>query len=91
MTAGRALGKAIRGEGSRPKERRLIFDDDLLINTTNTIPEIVYEIKLARTRISLHRISTVPVERKFGRIRVHVGVHQTAIELIKTMEDDEAM
>jgi hypothetical protein len=31
------------------------------------------------------------VEKKFGKTRMHAGVRQTVVELIKTMEDDEAM
>jgi hypothetical protein len=51
----------------------------------------VFEIKLARTPISLQRISTVRVEKKFGKTRMHAGVHQTVVDLIMTMENDEAM
>jgi hypothetical protein len=51
----------------------------------------VYEIKLGRTPISLQRISTVPMEKAFGKTRMHAGVHQTTVEPVKTMEDDEAM
>jgi hypothetical protein len=63
----------------------------LLIHATNTIAGIVYEIKLARTPISLQRISPVPVEKKFGKTRMHACVHQTVVELVKIMENDEAM
>jgi hypothetical protein len=49
-----------------PKECRLMFDWELLRHATNTTAGIVYEIKLARMPISLQRISTVPVEKKFG-------------------------
>jgi hypothetical protein len=68
-----------------------MFDYKLLIHATNTTAGIMYEIKLARTPISIQRISTVPVGRKFGKTRIHAGVHSTVVEFIKTMEDDEAM
>jgi hypothetical protein len=74
-----------------PKERRLMFDYKLLIYATSAIAGIVYEIKLARTPISPQRISTVSVEKKLGKTRMHAGIHQTVVELIKTMEDDEVM
>jgi hypothetical protein len=74
-----------------PKERRLMFDSKLLRHATNTITGTVDEIQLARTPISLQRIYTVPVENKFRKRRMYAGVHQTVVELIKTMEDDEAM
>jgi hypothetical protein len=69
-----------------PKERRLMSYSKLLIHTTNTIAEIACEIKLARTPISLQRISTVPVEQKFGETRIHADVHQTVVELVKRMK-----
>jgi hypothetical protein len=55
----------------------------LLIHATDTIVGIVYEIKLARTPISLQRISFVPVEKKFAETRMHAGVHQMVVELVK--------
>jgi hypothetical protein len=75
----------------RPKGRRFVFDSELLIHTINTVTGIVYGIKLSRTPISLQRISTVPVEKKFSKTRMHASVHSTAVELVKTMKDDEAM
>jgi hypothetical protein len=83
--------KPFRRKAARPKERRLMFDYKLLIHATNIITGIVYQIKLARTPISLQRISTVPMEKKSGKTKMHEGVHQTVVELIKTMLDDEAM
>jgi hypothetical protein len=68
-----------------------MFDYKLLIHATNTIAGIVYEIKLARTPISLQRISIVPVEKKIGETRMHVGIHQTVVRLVKKMEDDAAV
>jgi hypothetical protein len=55
------------------------------------MPGIVYEIKLARTAISLQPISTVRVEKKCGETRVHASIHQMVIELVKTMAYDESM
>jgi hypothetical protein len=83
--------KSFGRKAAGPKERPLMFDYQLLIHATNTIAGIVYEIKLARTLISFQRISTLPVERKCGKTRMHAGVHQTVVELIKTMKDVEAM
>jgi hypothetical protein len=68
-----------------------MFDDKLLIHATNTIAGISSEIKLAKTPISLQQISTAPVEKKFGKTSLHAGVHQTVVESVKTMEDDETM
>jgi hypothetical protein len=68
------------------KVRRLLFDRKLVMHATNTIAGIVYEIKKATKPISLQRASTVPVGEKFGKIRMHAGVHQTVVELVKTME-----
>jgi hypothetical protein len=51
---------------------------------------IVHETKLARTPIYIQRISAVPVQKKFGKIKMHPG-HQTVVELEKTMDYDEAM
>jgi hypothetical protein len=62
-----------------------------MMHATNSISGIVREIKNATKPISLQRISTTPVERRFGRTRVHAGVHQTLAGLVKTMEEDEAM
>jgi hypothetical protein len=31
------------------------------------------------------------VEKKFGKTKMHAGVHQTVVELIKTMKDNQAM
>jgi hypothetical protein len=61
------------------------------MHATNSIGEILYEIKIAKKPISLQRISTTPVERRFGRTRMHAGVHQTMSGLVKAMEQDEAM
>jgi hypothetical protein len=68
-----------------------MFDYKLLIHSTYIIAEIIHAVKLARTPISLQHISTVPVEKKFGQTRMQAGVHQTVVQLIKTMEDGEAM
>jgi hypothetical protein len=46
---------------------------------------------MATKPISLQRASTVLVEKKFGKIRMHAGVHQTAVEFVETMEADEAV
>jgi hypothetical protein len=59
-----------------PKERRLMGDYQFLIHATNIITGIVCEIKLARTPISLQRISTVPVEKKYGKARIQGSVHR---------------
>jgi hypothetical protein len=68
-----------------------MFGYKLLIHATNTIAGFVYEITLARTPISLQRISIVPVKKKFDKTRMQAGVHEMVVELSKTMEDDEAM
>jgi hypothetical protein len=70
-----------------------MFDYKLLIHVTNIIVGIMYEIKLVRTPTSIQRISIVPAEKKFGKTGMHTGVHQTVLQLIKTMmiEDDDAM
>jgi hypothetical protein len=88
------VGPGMRASGSKnagPKEPRLMFDRKLLMHTTNSISGIIYEIKKAKKPISLQRISTVPVERRFGRTRMHAGLHQTMVGLVETMETDEAM
>jgi hypothetical protein len=74
-----------------PTVRRLLFDRKLVMHATNTIAGIVYEIRKATKPISLQRASTVPVEKKSEKIRMHAGVHQTVVGLVKTMEADEAM
>jgi hypothetical protein len=61
------------------------------MHATNTITGIVYQVKKAIKSISFQRASTVPVEKEFGKIKMRAGVHQTAVELVKTMEADEAM
>jgi hypothetical protein len=61
------------------------------MHATNSIGGILYEIKITKNRISLQRISTTPVESRFGRTRMHAGVHQTMAGLVKAMEQDEAM
>jgi hypothetical protein len=84
------------GHGAKPFGRkntestdgRLFFDRKLLVHTTNSIVGIVYEIKRAKEPISLQRISTVPLEKKFGATPVHAGVHQTLGEFVKTMDID---
>jgi hypothetical protein len=58
------LGPGVKPFGRRVpgvKERRLMFDNKLMIHTTNTIAGVVQKIKLTRTPISLQRISIVPV------------------------------
>jgi hypothetical protein len=74
-----------------PKKPRLMSDYKLLIHATNTIAGIVYEIELARMPISLQPISLVPVEKKFSETRRYASVHQRVVELVKTIEDVEAM
>jgi hypothetical protein len=66
-------------KAAEPKEGQLMFDYKLLMHVTNTITGIVYEIELARTPISLQQISTVPVEKKFDKARMHAGVRQTVV------------
>jgi hypothetical protein len=83
----RAFGR--KGDG--PAVRRPMFDRTLLMHATNTISAIVYEISSATTPISLQRISTVCLEKRFGVTRMHAGVHQTLCGILKTMEIDEAM
>jgi hypothetical protein len=61
------------------------------MHATNTIAGVVYEIKKVTKPISLQCPSTLLVEKKFGKKRMHTGVHQTVVELLKTMEADEAM
>jgi hypothetical protein len=82
-----AFGK----KGDSPAVRRVLFDRKLLMHTTNSIVAIVNEISSAKTEISLRRISTSPLENKFGVTRIHAGVHQTLSEILKTMEIDEAV
>jgi hypothetical protein len=73
------------------KEHWRMFDYKLLIYATNTIAGIVHKAKLVKTAIYVQRISAVPVEKKFGKTRMHAGVHRMVVELVKTMEDNEAM
>jgi hypothetical protein len=90
----RPAGRRVKPFGRKaagPKERGLMFEDKFLIHATNTILGIVYKIKRVRMPISLRRISTLLVAKKFGKTRPHAGVHQTVAEFIKMMEDDEAM
>jgi hypothetical protein len=90
----RPTGPAVKPFGRKaagPKERRLMGDYQFLIHTTNPIAGIVCEIKLARTLISLQWISTVPVEKKSVKTRMHGGVHRTVVEPIKMMAYDEAI
>jgi hypothetical protein len=61
------------------------------VSTTNSIAGIVYEIKRAKEPISLQSISTVPLEKESGTMRLHAGVDQTSGELVKTMDIDQAM
>jgi hypothetical protein len=68
-----------------------MFDYKLLIHAPNTIAKIMYEIKLARMPISLQWIFTVSMEKKFGKMSMHASIRQTAVEPVKTIEDDEAM
>jgi hypothetical protein len=83
--------KAFGRKGDGPAVRRIMFDRKLLMHATNTISAIVYEIGSARTDISLQRISTICLEKRFGVTRMHAGVHQTLCGIRKTMEIDEAM
>jgi hypothetical protein len=78
-------------KNAKSTDRRLLFDGELLVYTTNNIIGIVYEINRAKEPISLQRISTVPLEKKFGATRLHAGVHQMLDELVKTMDIDQAM
>jgi hypothetical protein len=71
------FGREVAG----PKGRRLMFGSKLLIHAANAIAGIVYEIKLARTPISIQQISSVPVEKKCGKTKMHAGVHQTVVSL----------
>jgi hypothetical protein len=83
--------KPLGRKAAGPKECRLMFDYKLVLHTTNTTTGIVYKIKLARTPISLRVISTVPAEKKLSETRMHAGVYQTIVELVKTMEDDKTL
>jgi hypothetical protein len=87
-------GSGVKPFGRRnngPKVRRLLFDRKLVKQATSTIAGILCEIKKTTKPICLQRASTVPVEKKFGKIRMHAGAHETVVELVKTMEADEAM
>jgi hypothetical protein len=78
-------------KNAKSTDRRLLFDRKLLVHTRNSIVGIVYEIKRAKKAISLQRISTVPLEKKFRATQLHAGVHQTLGELVKTMDIDQGM
>jgi hypothetical protein len=71
--------------------RRTLFDRDLLMHASNSIAAIVFEIRIAKGELSLQRISTVPLEKKFGVTRMHARTHQTLSAIVKTMAVDEAM
>jgi hypothetical protein len=74
-----------------PATRRILFDRKLLTHATNTIAAIVYEISNVKTDISLRRVSTTPLENRFGQTRMRAGVHQTVSAIVKTMETDEVI
>jgi hypothetical protein len=62
--------KPFRRKNAKSTDRRLLFDRKLLVYTINNIVGIVYEIKRAEEPISLQRVSTVPLEKKFGATRL---------------------
>jgi hypothetical protein len=88
------LGPGVSFFGRKKSEgaaRRTLFDQKLLMHTTNSIAGIVIEIHQAKRPISLQRLMTVPVEKKFGVTRLHAKTHQTMLGLVRAMEQDEAM
>jgi hypothetical protein len=74
-----------------PDSRRPLFNRKLLMHASDSVASIIFEIKTAKHPISLQRLMTTPVEKKFGVTRVHAGTHQTMEGLLSTMEQDEAM
>jgi hypothetical protein len=93
--SGKAKGKALyfRGGGANDSIRTM-FDRKMLMHAINTINAIlcVMADDMWNTHdLSLQRFGTVPVEKRFGRTRLHAGVHQTVSVIIRTMERDQQM
>jgi hypothetical protein len=88
----RPAGPGVKPFGTKGDDsfiRRILLDRKLLTHTTNTIAPIVYEIRNAKTDISLRRASTTLLDNRFGQTRIRAGVHQTVSAIVKTMEIDE--
>jgi hypothetical protein len=82
------------GEKKGPSTtRRTLFDQKLLIHATNSISGILGEIRNTPqgTKISLQRLSTVPLENSFSVTRMHAGRNHTLAAIIKAMEVDADM
>jgi hypothetical protein len=61
------------------------------MRATNTIAGILDEIRTGSGEISLQRLTTVPLEKFFGRTRLHAKTHQTMTGILKVTEIDQAM
>jgi hypothetical protein len=90
------MAKELHFAGGKGTEEspRCMFDRKMLMHGINTINAVlcVMDDKEWNTKdMSLQRFGTVPVEKKFGRTRLHAGVHQTMSGIIGTMERDEEM
>jgi hypothetical protein len=90
LPSGRGI-KAFGKKTDAPRDRRIMFDRKLLIHATNSIEGLYYEVATAKTDVSLQRASTVPVEKRFGKTRMHAGGHQDMSGIVKTLEIDEAV
>jgi hypothetical protein len=89
-----SLGPGVTAFGRRNSPEaapRTLFDKKMVMHATNTIAAIIFEIHHATHPISLERISTIPLEKRFGVTRMHAGTHQTMFGILKAMEIDQGM
>jgi hypothetical protein len=73
---------------------RCMFDRNMVMHAINTINAVVVvlEEKEWNTKdLWLQRFGTVPVEKLFGRTRLHAGTHQTISAIVRVMERDQEL
>jgi hypothetical protein len=75
------LGVPAFGRKNSPEAaRRPLFDQNMVMHATNAIGVVICEIRHATHLISLSRISTIPLEKRFGITRMNAGTHQPKLK-----------
>jgi hypothetical protein len=89
------FGKHVKEHGDSRHDgiKRTMFDRKLIRHATNTIATLVYEMEHLPIGeiLSLQRLSTVPVEKLFGRARLRAKTHQTMTGILDAMSMSQAM
>jgi hypothetical protein len=73
------------GNNKHPEGMRCRFNRSIMIHDVNPTGFILREMELAEAARFLQRIGTLPVEKLFDVIRMHMGTPQTMMAALQTM------